>query len=243
MSSTTGGSSPRVRGTLRCGRSRSPRERFIPACAGNARARAIRGRARPVHPRVCGERPGRSHVSSTTGGSSPRVRGTLRCGRSRSPRERFIPACAGNARARAIRGRARPVHPRVCGERFYIGAMDGRGRGSSPRVRGTHLLNRNSKRSGRFIPACAGNACESASRPSPPTVHPRVCGERPECASLYAPARGSSPRVRGTLDVHFGRQAQMRFIPACAGNASSAPLIWPQISVHPRVCGERACEA
>ena len=74
------GSSPRVRGTL------------------------VRVRLRPlhsaVHPRVCGERTWRACSLSTAHGSSPRVRGT-RCNAVRCLcLLRFIPACAGNARAR-----------------------------------------------------------------------------------------------------------------------------------------------
>ncbi len=50
---------------------------------------------------------------------------------------------------------------------------------------------------------------------------------------------GSSPRVRGTLELRLGRRGSIRFIPACAGNASSASGSWTLTAVHPRVCGER----
>ena len=52
---------------------------------------------------------------------------------------------------------------------------------------------------------------------------------------------GSSPHVRGTPDGLVGGLGHRRFIPACAGNASSPQLMtqWPP--VHPRMCGERFC--
>ncbi len=70
------GSSPRVRGTPIPQRHRFSQRRFIPACAGNARIGRCPGPDRPVHPRVCGERPRGSPVSGSVYGSSPRVRGT-----------------------------------------------------------------------------------------------------------------------------------------------------------------------
>ncbi len=54
---------------------------------------------------------------------------------------------------------------------------------------------------------------------------------------------GSSPRVRGThLDDCAGARG-VRFIPACAGNASPIRWIWISPAVHPRVCGERSLGA
>ncbi len=72
---------------------------------------------RPVHPRVCGERPIRLAEAALYAGSSPRVRGTLKVDQRVLPAVRFIPACAGNARMRLLMGSNHPVHPRVCGER------------------------------------------------------------------------------------------------------------------------------
>ena len=151
----------------------SPRARGTPAPQITTRS------ARPVHPRVRGER----------------RRAPTRC---RRP-SRFIPACAGNAlgcsappatksvhprvrgersisriwsgaepgsspRARGTRqhshhsDRRMPVHPRVRGERQTITSLDAAVRGSSPRARGTRRPIRAGAGFWRFIPACAGNA-------------------------------------------------------------------------------------
>ena len=50
-------------------------------------------------------------------------------------------------------------------------------------------------------------------------VHPRVCGERAE-------------HLHKTVE-------ELRFIPACAGNAVGVDAVVTDPPVHPRVCGER----
>ena len=152
------GSSPRVRGTLNKLAQVFGDGRFIPACAGNAAGtHAARGRS-PVHPRVCGERYDRLPDGVLRAGSSPRVRGTPEPARLSPHRRRFIPACAGNASPPKIAKGARPVHPRVCGERGWKVGRANLFHGSSPRVRGTRLEIIPALAHCRFIPACAGNA-------------------------------------------------------------------------------------
>ena len=114
-----GGSFPRVRGTV------------------GSRLPNWSSSSKPVHPRVCGERPFDEDRMQATYGSSPRVRGTGAFAPEVFPRDRFIPACAGNGPAPS-RCRARPtVHPRVCGERAINPPLVSPTYGSSPRVRGT----------------------------------------------------------------------------------------------------------
>ena len=235
------GSSPRVRGTLHPHRSGRSRRRFIPACAGNAQHTRRPIPIAAVHPRVCGERQAGAHLLARQSGSSPRVRGTHTVVGVAWIGQRFIPACAGNAKSIAGNAPAQPVHPRVCGERagFVSSAIA--------------LL--------RFIPACAGNASVPTLCVTAATVHPRVCGERLPSPCSGSGSTGSSPRVRGT-PVHASQAAgDQRFIPACAGNAvrrqlgqqrgaGSSPRVRgtpsrrrrasPRSPVHPRVCGERS---
>ena len=192
------GSSPRVRGTPRGLPLPIDYGRFIPACAGNAWAASRRARRSAVHPRVCGERRVHALEEQIETGSSPRMRGTPQPRQRRRRRHRFIPACAGNA-ARAARARCwRPVHPRVCGERFEIATLIISATGSSPRVRGTLQRRHVGDQQRRFIPACAGNARRASTATSRPSVHPRVCGERGERPASSVGGDGSSPRVRGT---------------------------------------------
>ncbi len=112
------GSSPRVRGTHSPDQRARVSERFIPACAGNAAVRVPRRVRKSVHPRVCGERTSGIVQLRRANGSSPRVRGTPSGIITLSFANRFIPACAGNARAATAAGVNSTVHPRVCGERI-----------------------------------------------------------------------------------------------------------------------------
>ncbi len=172
-------------------------------------------------------------------GSSPRVRGTLSGVVTGIERSRFIPACAGNACWRRCKPRAKEVHPRVCGERTWLGCAGPCGSGSSPRVRGTLPAGEEGRAAERFIPACAGNAIAGTGKARESAVHPRVCGERRPASEGSPSLRGSSPRVRGTRLWRRVRGSQGRFIPACAGNATvSNGRAWRD-TVHPRVCGER----
>ena len=133
---------------------------------------------------------------------------------------RFIPACAGNSGAVHRCSTERPVHPRVCGE-LVLQGFDGLApTGSSPRVRGTRLRCRPPAAQRRFIPACAGNSRLGERLDA--VVHgssPRVRGTRPStpCRRTSTPVH---PRVCGELD-QFPASAHpaCRFIPACAGNS------------------------
>ncbi len=233
------GSSPRVRGTPPAGVSVPGQSRFIPAGAGNATRLNRRGSAVTVHPRGCGERTERQPTYTDQGGSSPRVRGTPAPLQYDGRNFRFIPAGAGNADKSNTMLAVMSVHPRGCGERIFRNRNNGAVGGSSPRVRGTLYQCGDDRNSGRFIPAGAGNAPpflpEHGCRP----VHPRGCGERVYRIGKRQHAAGSSPRVRGTRQRLVGHVADLRFIPAGAGNASFQPGTAQCRAVHPRGCGER----
>ena len=214
--------------------------RFIPACAGNSGSASSSTSATPVHPRVCGELRIRFILASMAAGSSPRVRGTPGPVPQPVHRRRFIPACAGNSREQALVRGGGPVHPRVCGELGCWHWPDSAHAGSSPRVRGTPGRPAPAPRSGRFIPACAGNSARRSTTPSSRSVHPRVCGELTRTWSAACSGVGSSPRVRGTLGGPERTWPPRRFIPACAGNSPCTRPPRRRRAVHPRVCGELA---
>ncbi len=111
-----------------------------------------------VHPRVRGERGDGWTYRGRGLGSSPRARGTHRHDARQPTPHRFIPACAGNAKARFRRQLPSAVHPRVRGERTAGMPVKRHGAGSSPRARGTPVIDRFGRAGIRFIPACAGNA-------------------------------------------------------------------------------------
>ncbi len=172
-------------------------------------------------------------------GSSPRLRGTRQRRDHRPAGARFIPAPAGNAYRCPAGCTHGPVHPRACGERDDRRRPAPRLLGSSPRLRGT--LNPTAYRweTHRFIPAPAGNAPPSPRQHCGPAVHPRACGERAVDFESTAYPGGSSPRLRGTLDVARPIVPIVRFIPAPAGNAMMRCRRSINGTVHPRACGER----
>ena len=200
-------------------------------------------------------------------GSSPRVRGTLSRASTATSWSRIIPACAGNTCRSGNAAPSRRDHPRVCGEHNLIKSfVDGK-TGSSPRVRGTPRTNRPHNLMPGIIPACAGNtqslllfgcrivdaevvdefgiipACAGNTHCMTPTSavswdHPRVCGEHFVSCGDFPLAKGSSPRVRGTLLGNAQTGHGRGIIPACAGNTGDGAPTRPPVRDHPRVCGE-----
>ncbi len=214
------GSSPHARGTRPRSAWRLPAGRFIPACAGNAGQIRRRILPQPVHPRMRGERAESPKSVLPRSGSSPHARGTLSILVCLVCAGRFIPACAGNA-ATDKRGKSRkPVHPRMRGERHKFLGIVLPVAGSSPHARGTLIAGPVEHLGPRFIPACAGNAAQSQSVAHQRTVHPRMRGERSAGGDANVSSYGSSPHARGTPRAFFPAADGVRFIPACAGNAT-----------------------
>ena len=171
------GSSPPVRGTHMVPVMSVAASRFIPACAGNTAPFNHAWLAIAVHPRLCGEHKQQVASLRHPAGSSPPVRGTPSIARGWLGKLRFIPACAGNTAILLTRGAMQAVHPRLCGEHSPVMWKSCARCGSSPPVRGTLAHLANAHRTGRFIPACAGNTRRKQSAPASQPVHPRLCGE------------------------------------------------------------------
>ncbi len=232
------GSSPRVRGTQDRSTPGQQTARFIPAGAGNTSGWGRQVISGTVHPRGCGEHDDFALDHLLDVGSSPRVRGTRLPDKVHFAGSRFIPAGAGNTGSPEYRANPPAVHPRGCGEHLACILANIKGHGSSPRVRGTLEPDRAADCRQRFIPAGAGNT-STWSRPAPSTaVHPRGCGEHYSSRQNILLARGSSPRVRGTLWPSDLDLPYTRFIPAGAGNTSAVRQAAGRWAVHPRGCGE-----
>ena len=186
-----------------------------------------------------GERPSHEPVPPLPGGSSPHARGTHDLAWRGQHVVRFIPACAGNAPAPRATAESPSVHPRMRGERLFGSTDSIRWFGSSPHARGTLPHHQLAQRDERFIPACAGNAGDQYHFFSTISVHPRMRGERQGRGGFQKREAGSSPHARGTLCRKAFTASMLRFIPACAGNASAASVSLATSSVHPRMRGER----
>ena len=212
------GSSPRMRGTPAITPPSVRLTGIIPAYAGNTNSVSHTIGTSGDHPRVCGEHHGAESDSEGLEGSSPRMRGTPapRTGISRPTG--IIPAYAGNTCACSRPRSRRRDHPRVCGEHLGISCRQDRRPG--------------------IIPAYAGNTSECPYHRWYSWDHPRVCGEHRRRKSYQCSGGGSSPRMRGTLEIGFAPVFPRGIIPAYAGNT-----YWKLHELyvrrdHPRVCGE-----
>ena len=171
------GSSPRVRGKLLEGAQNVRELGLIPACAGKTFTRTIATIWPQAHPRVCGENNHGTAFGHCYPGSSPRVRGKLHRSRSKNPRIRLIPACAGKTESRVECPGEVEAHPRVCGENSTALDADSTAQGSSPRVRGKLASFEQLFQVEGLIPACAGKTNAQRCGRSSQRAHPRVCGE------------------------------------------------------------------
>ena len=130
-----------------------------------------------VHPHACGEHPALTVRPYGQCGSSPRLWGTLEAYYEDADEMRFIPTPVGNTITVGIASIIWSVHPHACGEhkraqvRFPLLAVHphacgehgnrkglrGQGRGSSPRLWGTHVHAHAGASQHRFIPTPVGN--------------------------------------------------------------------------------------
>ena len=108
-------------------------------------------------------------------------------------------------------------HPRACGAHAPRDSIDAPGAGSSPRMRGSHRLIRRSAWAEGIIPAhagltfCPGNLCLER------RDHPRACGAHLQSSFVLTSFLGSSPRMRGSLEVFGFSRNDVGIIPAHAG--------------------------
>ena len=158
---------------------------IIPAHAGNTYLRVVGVSALWDHPRACGEHPWITGVSDVSRGSSPRMRGTRVKVTQHGRGVGIIPAHAGNTPAQAASAGPAEDHPRACGEHDYAAGSDGKGLGSSPRMRGTLGPPQRVRRRQGIIPAHAGNTRDSTPSARSARDHPRACGEHHEMALFY----------------------------------------------------------
>ena len=166
------------------------------------------------------------------------MRGTQTSGRNLWNGGRIIPAYAGNTANTLINGASARDHPRVCGEHILLMQSINGQTGSSPRMRGTHLLGFVCDYGSGIIPAYAGNTRYVLHRLVSAWDHPRVCGEHARMAILHVTWTGSSPRMRGTRTRIFDSCEKTGIIPAYAGNTNRSAVCVRQRRDHPRVCGE-----
>ena len=92
----------------------------------------------------------------------------------------------------------------------------------------------------RNIPAYAGKTVSSKNFIRCFPEHPRVCGENLFFVFLLLMTPGTSPRMRGKLDIKSVTGAIPGNIPAYAGKTLMNTNKQIQFAEHPRVCGENS---
>ena len=213
------GSPPRVRGKASLSMVPTPILRITPACAGKRAFLPVSVLVVRDHPRVCGEKSVCVHPVPVCAGSPPRVRGKDAVPHDAADGLGITPACAGKSAYLQKRGFKRWDHPRVCGEKLELVHKPIQVIGSPPRVRGKAISQAHLPPLRRITPACAGKRLCSVFVCWLCWDHPRVCGEKHACVSIW-----------------YGR---LRITPACAGKRFPAGGCNETHGDHPRVCGEK----
>ena len=181
-------------------------------------------------------------IRSSVYGLSPLARGTLPPGVRVMMISRFIPAGAGNTRARHFTGPDNAVYPRWRGEHFGLFDHQLLGGGLSPLARGTLVNGLGMVGGRRFIPAGAGNTCCAGRLRTIHSVYPRWRGEHSNRRPRVLRACGLSPLARGTRACARLRVLSSRFIPAGAGNTARLSAGKQRRPVYPRWRGEHISE-
>ena len=166
------------------------------------------------------------------------MRGTQRVIASCIRSVRIIPADAGNTEQLHLATPGLGDHPRGCGEHSDPISACSMPRGSSPRMRGAQLSDRQDDAGRGIIPADAG----STSLIYPAYIvfgdHPRGCGEHPDTSQRMTAKRGSSPRMRGAPLGGYRGYCSPGIIPADAGSTFRRQRPIAVVKDHPRGCGE-----
>ena len=195
--------------------------RIIPAGAGKSGWWGRRRGVRRDHPRGCGEKEPGELRAQLLRGSSPRVRGKADGGVVVEEFGGIIPAGAGKSAGERQAEALFRDHPRGCGEKQDARFRPFQRLGSSPRVRGKGLRDMAPDDPRRIIPAGAGKRAVPRPRDPCQEDHPRGCGEKNVTHWDIYDLEGSSPRVRGKVDVKALRRAAEED--------------------HPHGCGEKTC--
>src|SRR5690554_2469477 len=189
------------------------------------------------YPRVCGGTIMMSGAPRDSPGLSPRLRGNPRDRWAPDAGRRTIPASAGEPAWSGAPSISGEDYPRVCGGTYTIFWQVLLDRGLSPRLRGNPRRFTPGAGFIGTIPASAGEPGTDRPRPHWSRDYPRVCGGTDSCRDLRTSQRGLSPRLRGNRLARVARGADLKTIPASAGEPASTGEPHHAEQDYPRVCG------
>ena len=165
------------------------------------------------------------------------MRGKPRSSTRRSPTLRIIPAHAGQTSDYFSSEIISSDHPRACGANFATRVGSQLQNGSSPRMRGKLEVKEFKSTATRIIPAHAGQTSTLGMTVVRPSDHPRACGANFATLVGSQLQNGSSPRMRGKLEVKEFKSTATRIIPAHAGQTVCGACSTSVATDHPRACG------
>ena len=234
---STPGLSPPTRGNLSDFLRRPHKRGSIPAHAGEPGfRRQTRGEVR-VYPRPRGGTLRMSEVIVARGGLSPPTRGNPpRLDDAAFP-DRSIPAHAGEPRHQVSPPKWTKVYPRPRGGTDYARRPASRTEGLSPPTRGNPFEVDRRAKGVRSIPAHAGEPSRAGRNTRRPRVYPRPRGGTSETACRAGYGDGLSPPTRGNRGQAPAVSAQIRSIPAHAGEPVCGKRGRTIRSVYPRPRG------
>ena len=160
------GSPPPMRGKVTAVKNAVAGMGITPAYAGKSDSRKKRGCVHGDHPRLCGEKNGKTRTSAGLAGAPPPMRGKVnKCVLRRLP-TRITPAYAGKRSVPCAFACHVRDHPRLCGEKFLAPYAYHYKAGSPPPMRGKVVLARRGHVSAGITPAYAGKRRWSAHSPT-----------------------------------------------------------------------------
>ena len=211
------GSSPRVRGSPAEDTFKVSSGGIIPAGAGLTQYDEFPETLSWDHPRGCGAHNPITSRLKPSRGSSPRVRGSPLSQKVLTFAPGIIPAGAGLTMAFVFHRVGNRDHPRGCGAHAQQGRQHHHRAGSSPRVRGSLIACGIVLILAGIIPAGAGLTRATRSAMAASGDHPRGCGAHGVRLMYDMSWPGSSPRVRGSLEITEAEKTRLGIIPAGAG--------------------------
>ena len=130
-------------------------------------------------------------------------------------------------------------HPRMRGEKAVSLLRRDYAVGSPPHARGKEKQQPEPKRQTGITPACAGKSRAGEAGQGPIRDHPRIRGEKHQCAALHQPLTGSPPHARGKEKDGPNVVARRRITPACAGKSNAGDITSGKARITPACAGKR----
>ena len=183
---------------------------------------------------------GKSRQIAGNRGVSPRIRGNRRVSQCRIKIPGSIPAHTGEPRRSCRRRASSGVYPRAYGGTCARWSRGCAWRGLSPRIRGNQMGEAHGREAGGSIPAHTGEPARGRPTDVLDRVYPRAYGGTQAPHSVWRPATGLSPRIRGNLDLDDLRRAHDRSIPAHTGEPENKRFTSNPAGVYPRAYGGTA---